>query len=278
MARIKGSVVLVTGANRGLGRAFVEELLARGAAKVYAAARDPQSVQTPGAVPIRLDVNDPAQVAAAAEATGDVDILINNAGSSTGASVLTGDVDDIRLELETHFFGPLRTVRAFAPQLARHRTGAGAAGDGNANGNGAGAGGAGATGHAGASGGAVLNVLSALSWLAAPTSGGYCAAKSAAWSLTNSQRLELADQGVAVTALHVGYMDTDMTRAVQAPKSDPATIAALALDGVEAGAAEVLADDTSIHIRAALSGGLTDLYPALAELYSSREPVATLTG
>lgn len=110
--------------------------------------------------------------------------------------MLTGDVDDIRLELETYFFGPLRTVRAFAPQLARHRAGAGAAG---------------ATGRAGASGGAVLNVLSALSWLAAPTSGGYCAAKSAAWSLTNSQRLELADQGVAVTALHVGYMDTDLT-------------------------------------------------------------------
>ncbi|WP_026239222.1 SDR family oxidoreductase [Parafrankia discariae] len=270
MARIRGSVVLVTGANRGLGRAFVEELLARGAAKVYAAARDPRSVRTPGVVPIRLDVTDPAQVAAAAEATGDVDILINNAGSSTGASVLTGDVDDIRLELETHVFGPVHTVRAFAPQLARHRADdAGAA---------APTGGTGLSGGAGLTGGAVLNVLSALSWVASPTNGGYCAAKSAAWSLTNSQRLELAERGVAVTALHVGYMDTDMTSAIQAPKSDPAAIAALALDGVEAGAAEVLADETSTQIRAGLSGPLTGLYPALAELYPSREPVATLTG
>src|ERR1700749_4275382 len=146
--QIEGSTALVTGANRGLGRRFAEELVARGA-KVYAGARNLESVELAGVTPIALDITDPASVAAAAAATGDVSLLINNAGSSTGASLLTGPLDDIRLELETHFFGTLAVTRAFAPQLA--------------------AGG----------GGAVLNVLSALSWLSFPGSGAYCAGKSA---------------------------------------------------------------------------------------------------
>lgn len=269
MTSIEGSVALVTGANRGLGARFVEELLARGARKVYAAARNPDSVTAAGAVPLRLDVTDPAQITAAVEATGDVDILVNNAGSSTGASVLTGDVDDIRLELETHFFGPLRLVRAFAPQLSRDRSGGTAADGKGAGGNGAGRGEAGG----GDPRGAVLTVLSVLSWLAVPTSGGYCAAKAAAWSLTNSQRLELAGGGVTVTALHVGYMDTDMTRGLDAPKADPATVARLALDAVAAGAPEVLADTTSVYVRSALAGGIAVLYPSLAEHYRTLEAV-----
>src|SRR6201994_4353096 len=115
--RIEGSTALVTGANRGLGRRFAEELLARGA-KVYAGARDPGSVELPGATPRALDIPDPASVAAAADATGDVSLLINNAGSSTGANLLTGSLADIELEMNTHFFGTLAVVRAFAPQLA----------------------------------------------------------------------------------------------------------------------------------------------------------------
>ncbi|EFC80980.1 SDR family oxidoreductase [Parafrankia sp. EUN1f] len=262
MAPIEGSVTLVTGANRGLGRRFVEELLARGAAKVYAAARNPDSITTPGVVPIRLDVTDPDQIAAAADATGDVDILINNAGSSTGASVLTGELEDIRLEMETHYFGPLRLVRAFAPQLSRERPDRAGGGD--------------AHGPHGPHG-AVLNVLSALSWLAMPTSGAYCAAKAAAWSLTNSQRVELAGAGVTVTALHVGFMDTDMTRRIDAPKVDPAAVAALALDAVAAGAPEVLADAPSVQVRAALAGGLGALYPGLAEHYGNLEAMLPRT-
>jgi len=231
--RIEGSTALVTGANRGLGRRFAEALLLRGAT-VYAAKRGPELVGLPGVTPIQLDITDPESVAGAAAATGDVSLLINNAGSSTGASLLTGPLDDIRLEMETHSFGTLAVTRAFAPQLAAH------------------------------GGGAILNVLSALSWFSFPASGAYCAAKSAEWSLTNSIRQELAAQGTQVSALHVGYMDTDMTRHVSAPKSDPAAVAQQALDELEAGHAEILADETSRQVRAALSGGVGSLYPQFA--------------
>jgi NAD(P)-dependent dehydrogenase (short-subunit alcohol dehydrogenase family) len=231
--RIEGSRALVTGANRGLGRRFAEALLLRGAT-VYAAKRGPELVELPGVTPIQLDITDPESVAAAAAATGDVSLLINNAGSSTGASLLIGPLDDVRLEMETHFFGTLAVTRAFAPQLAAQ------------------------------GGGAILNVLSALSWFSFPASGAYCAAKSAEWSLTNSIRQELAAQGTQVSALHVGYMDTDMTRHVSAPKSDPAAVAQQALDELEAGHAEILADETSRQVRAALSGGVGSLYPQFA--------------
>jgi NAD(P)-dependent dehydrogenase (short-subunit alcohol dehydrogenase family) len=230
---ITGKTALVTGANRGLGRQLATQLRDRGA-HVYAAARDPQTVDLPGVTPVALDITDPASVAAAAQATHDVAILVNNAGSSTGSSLLTGDLADIRLELDTHFFGTLAVTRAFAPQLAAQ----------------------------GAS--AVLNVLSALSWLSFPGSGAYCAAKSAEWSLTNALRQELAVQGTRVTALHVGYMDTDMVRRLDVPKADPAVIAKLAIDGIEAGDAEIIADETSRHVLAGLSGGVPALYPQFA--------------
>ena len=231
--QIEGSTALVTGANRGLGRRFAEELLARGA-KVYAGARNPDSVDLPGVTPVALDITDPASVAAAAAATGDVSLLINNAGSATGAGLLDGSLADIKLELDTHFFGTLAVTRAFAPQLAA------------------------------AGGGAILNVLSVLSWVTFPAVGGYSAAKAAEWSLTNALRQELAGQGTQVTALHVGYMDTDMIRHLDVPKIDPALVARLALDGVEAGAAEVLADDTSRNVQRGLAGGVAALYPQFA--------------
>lgn len=232
--QINGATALVTGANRGLGLRFAQALLDRGAAKVYAAARNPESVGLPGVIPVRLDITDPAQVAAAAELAGDVDLLINNAGSSTGAAVLDGDLADVRLEMETHYFGTLSMARAFAPVLA-------------ANG-----------------GGALVNVLSVLSWTTAPALAAYSAAKAAELSLTNAVRLSLADQKTLVTALHVGYMDTDMAASVTAPKSDPLVIAHRALDGVEAGEPEVVADDVSRHVRSALSGPLSLLYPNVA--------------
>jgi NAD(P)-dependent dehydrogenase (short-subunit alcohol dehydrogenase family) len=231
---INGATALVTGANRGLGRRFTQALLDRGAAKVYAAARNPEAVDQPGVVPVRLDITDPAQVAAAAELAGDVDLLINNAGSGTGAAVLGGDLAAIRLEMETHYFGTLSMSRAFAPVLA-------------ANG-----------------GGALVNVLSVLSWVTSPQVGAYSAAKAAELLLTNALRLELADQKTLVTALHVGYMDTDMAARVDGPKSDPLVIANLVLDGVEAGVPEVVADDISRTVRAALSGPLSNLYPDVA--------------
>lgn len=227
------STALVTGANRGFGRALAAELLGRGAT-VYAGARNPDQVDLPGAKPIALDITDPASVAAAAKATGDVTVLVNNAGSSTGADLLAAELEDIRLEMDTHYFGTLLVARAFAPQIA-------------ANG-----------------GGTILNILSGLSWVSFPELGAYCAAKSAQWSLTNALRLQLADQGIRVAGLHVGYMDTDMVRAVDAAKSDPADIARIAVDGIAAGAYEILADNAARQAQAALSGGVSTLYPQLS--------------
>jgi NAD(P)-dependent dehydrogenase (short-subunit alcohol dehydrogenase family) len=230
---ITGKTALVTGANRGFGRHLAGQLRDRGAT-VYAAARNPAAVDLPGVTPIALDVTDPESVAAAAAATRDVAILINNAGSGTGASLLTGDLTDVRLEMDTHYFGTLAVTRAFAPQLA---------GQGES---------------------AVLNVLSVLSWVSMPHIGAYCAAKAAEWSLTNALRLELAPQGTRVTSLHVGYMDTDLARRVTAPKADPADIARIALDGIEKGEAEIVADEISQQVLAGLSAGTRGLYPQVA--------------
>ncbi|MET9174472.1 SDR family oxidoreductase [Streptomyces misionensis] len=233
MTTIKDSVVLVTGGSRGLGKALVEELYERGAAKVYATARDPRAVTHPDAVPLALEVTDPASVAAVAARTPDVTVLINNAGISLGAhSLLDAPLDDVRREFETNFYGPLLVTRALVPVIERN------------------------------GGGHLLNVHSVLSWLG--IAGSYSATKAALWSQTNSLRLELRPRGIEVTGLHVGYIDTDMTSGIDAPKSDARDVAALALDGVEAGAHEVLADDLTRSVKAGLSGDLAALYPKLA--------------
>jgi NAD(P)-dependent dehydrogenase (short-subunit alcohol dehydrogenase family) len=229
---IAGSTALVTGANRGFGRHLAHQLLARGAT-VYAGARNPDTVDLPGAKTIALDITDPASVATAADLAGDITLLINNAGSATGSDLLDGDLDEIRLEMDTHFFGTLSVIRAFAPKMA-------------ANG-----------------GGSILNVLSVLSWLGFPGSGAYCAAKSAEWSMTNALRLQLGERNIRVAGLHVGYMDTDMTASVTAPKSDPADIAKIAIDGLEADLYEIVADDLSRQVQAGLAGGVGALYPQL---------------
>ncbi|HEX3828836.1 MAG TPA: SDR family oxidoreductase [Sporichthyaceae bacterium] len=231
--KIAGTTALVTGANRGFGRALAAELLARGAT-VYTGARDPGSVDLPGAIPVALDITDPASISAAAARIGDLTLLVNNAGSAPAADLLTGDIDVIRGEFETHVFGTLAVTRAFAPRIV-------------ANG-----------------GGSILNVLSVLSWLSFPHYGAYSAAKSAEWSMTNALRLQLAGDGVHVAGLHVGYMDTDMVRGVDAPKSSPADIARIAVDGIEADLPEILADDISRAVQAGLAGGVAALYPASA--------------
>ncbi len=214
----------VTGANRGLGKRFAAQLVERGA-KVYAAARRPETIDLPGVIPVQLDITDPESVARAAAAAADVTVLINNAGVSTGASLLTGPMDDVRQEMETHYFGTLNVTRAFAPII-------------EANG-----------------GGSILNVLSVLSWYHAPQFGAYSSAKAAAWGMTDAIRQELAPRGVHVAALHVGFMDTDMAEFVPADeKSDPSVVAKLALDGVFAGEPEILADELSRTVKAQLSG------------------------
>jgi NAD(P)-dependent dehydrogenase (short-subunit alcohol dehydrogenase family) len=214
---------LVTGANRGLGRRFAEDLVARGA-KVYGGARRPETVDVPGVIPVQLDITDPESVRRAAEIAGDVNVLVNNAGVSTRAGLLQGSLDDVRLEMETHYFGTLQVIRAFAPVIERN------------------------------GGGRILNVLSVLSWLHPETSGAYSAAKAAAWAMTDAVREELAPKGVQVTALHVGYMDTDMVSYIPAEqKTDPAIVAKQALDGLFAGAPEVLADEMTRTVKAGLS-------------------------
>jgi NAD(P)-dependent dehydrogenase (short-subunit alcohol dehydrogenase family) len=226
--QISGSIALVTGANRGLGRQFAAQLIQRGATKVYATARRPELVDIPGAEVLRLDITDPASVAAAAEAAADVTLLVNNAGVATRADLVGGDLDLIRQEMDTHFWGTLHMVRAFAPRLA---------------------------------GGAILNVLSALSWFSGIGAGGYAAAKAAEWNLTNGVRLELAAQKTLVTALHLGAADTDMMAGVDVPKSDPADVVRAALDGIEANSLEVLADGWSAQAKTALAADPSAFYP-----------------
>lgn len=214
---------LVTGANRGLGLQFATELLARGA-KVYAAARRPETIDLDGVVPIQLDITDPASVRAAAAAAGDVTVLVNNAGVSTRANLLTGPIEDIRLEMETHYFGTLNVSREFVPIIEKN------------------------------GGGSVLNVLSVLAWYHPPTSGAYSAAKAAAWALTDALRSELAPRGIHVSSLHVGYMDTDMVSYIPADqKIDPAQVAKQAIDGLLAGRPEIIADDLSRQVKAGLA-------------------------
>ncbi|MDT0346451.1 SDR family oxidoreductase [Streptomyces litchfieldiae] len=234
--KLYNSVALVTGANRGLGAAIAHALLERGAATVYAGVRDPATVVTrPGLVPVRLDVTDPATVAAAAERCGDVTLLVNNAGIAPFGSTLSPTAtDDARAAMETNYFGPLALSRAFAPVLARN------------------------------GGGTLVNVLSVLSWLSFPTTGAYSASKAAAWALTNALRLELLDRGTRVVGVHAGYIDTDMAAGVTEPKSSPEDVAAQILDAIEADRDEVLADAVSQAVRAGLAGELTALYPQLA--------------
>lgn len=235
--KIQDSVALVTGANRGLGLAFAQALLAGGARKVYAAARDPASITLPGVEAIKLDVTKPDEIEAGARALGDVSLLVNNAGILRGSGFLGDDgLLAVRAEFDTNFFGPLLMSRAFAPILAKN------------------------------GGGAIVNVLSALSWVSFPTSSTYCASKAAAWSLSNGLRNELRGQNTQVLALHVGFMDTDMVRHVKAPKSKREDVVAQTLAALEAGKSEVLADEISRRIKQNLSAepGIYLLPPAAA--------------
>jgi NAD(P)-dependent dehydrogenase (short-subunit alcohol dehydrogenase family) len=220
---IKDATVLVTGANRGLGLVFTRELLARGARKVYAAARDPATITEPGVQPLRLDVTNPDDVAAAAKLASDVTLVINNAGIAQAGGFLAEDSEAVtRRIFETNFYGMLSMSKAFAPVL-------------KANG-----------------GGALLNVLSVVSWVSGAMAA-YSASKSAAWSLTNALRLELAGQKTQVTALHMGFVDTDLARDFDAPKSTSEDIVKRALDGLEAGDDEVLADERSVQVKQGLA-------------------------
>ncbi|GAB7036302.1 MULTISPECIES: SDR family oxidoreductase [Catenuloplanes] len=237
MPTLDGAVVLVTGANGGIGTEFVRQALDRGATKIYASARSPRAWDDERIVPLALDVADPESVRAAVDAAPDVTVLINNAGTSVrSAGILTHSDQEIRANIETNFVGPLLLSRAFAPILSGHDRSA------------------------------LINMHSVLSWYA--VAGIYSATKAALWSATNSLRLELAPAGVHVVGVHVGYVDTAMARHVTDPKTDPADLVRAVLDATEAGRYEVLADQVSVVAKAGLSAPVETVYPQLAALAS----------
>ncbi len=222
--KIENSVVLITGANRGIGLAFARALLARGARKIYAAARNPATVSLPGVETLQLDVTKPEEIAAAVQHASDVTLVINNAGIAQPGGFLAQDSDAVaRRIFETNFFGVLNMSKAFAPVLKTN------------------------------GGGALLNVLSVASWVNGGELAAYSASKSAAWSLTNALRHELAAQKTQVLGLHMAYVDTDLTRGFDVQKTSAEEIVKRALDALEAGADEVLADVLTQQVRQGLA-------------------------
>lgn len=235
---VTDQIALVTGANRGIGRQFVLELLERGARRVYATARHPERVEIDDerVVPLRLDLLDAESIRSAAKTASDASLLVNNAGIVTGASLLTGDTREIRREMDTHFWGTLEVIRAFSPVLAAQ------------------------------GGGAIVNILSALSWFAAPGTGSYSAAKAAAWNMTNGVRLELAPQGTLVQGVLLGAADTDIASGYDGPKIDPREVPRAALDGLASGSIEVVVDDWTAMVKKSLSGDPAPFYARMTEL------------
>ena len=231
MTSLADQTVLVTGANRGMGREYVAQLLDRGVTKVYAAARDPRTIDVvdPRAVALQLDVTDAASVAKAAEVASDVSVLINNAGIARGRSVLDRGTSDLREEMETNLFGPLAMASAFADRIA-------------------------------ARSGAIVNVASVLAWM--PIGASYGVTKAAMWSATDSMRLGLGSRGVQVMGVYVGLVDTDMASFADSPKSDPADVVRQVLDGIESGVDEVLADEMSREVRAHLNKPIHERFGA----------------
>jgi len=230
---IEGSVALVTGASRGIGLAFARALLSRGAARVYAGVRRPEDFDEPGLEPLLLDVTNHQHIEAAAAKASDASIVINNAGIQAGPQLLQGSLDGARLEMEVNYLAPWALSRAFAPVLA-------------ANG-----------------GGVLVNMLSAASWRANDRIPGYAASKAAEWSLTNALRVGLRKQGTVVVAVHVGYVDTDATKGLDAPKVTAAEVAEKTMEGIIRDDPEVLVDEAARRVRSLLSGPLDLLYPTL---------------
>jgi NAD(P)-dependent dehydrogenase (short-subunit alcohol dehydrogenase family) len=240
---ISNCVALVTGANRGLGRAYADALLAAGAAKVYAGARDPGSIgfTDPRVAPVKLDVTLDRDVVAAATACTDVNLLINNAGIMKSSPMLDdGSEAALRAEMEVNVFGMLRMVRAFAPVVAQN------------------------------GGGAIVNVLSVVSWFVAGFNATYCASKHAALALTDGVRLQLHGQGTLVVGVHAGFIDTGMAAGIKAEKVSPRQVAERTLDGVREGRYTVFADTRSKEIWQALRNDPAGLHARMQEMWDSQ--------
>jgi NAD(P)-dependent dehydrogenase (short-subunit alcohol dehydrogenase family) len=216
MSTWSGKSVLVTGANRGIGKALVEQALARGAARVYAGTRQPMQHPDERVVPLVLDITEDAQISAAADTVTALDLLVNNAG----LALRDDDLSD-RALLERHFavnvFGTFAVTRALLPALT-------------------------------ASQGTVLNILSTASWVNMPLLPGYSVSKAAAFSLTQGLRAHLAGTGVRIRAAMVGIVDTAMTEGWDVPKASPASVAANIFDGLERGEDEIFPDVLSAAV------------------------------
>ena len=227
--QIKNSIVLVTGANRGLGRAIVEASLAAGARRVYAGARDPRSLgelasRSEGrVVGLPLDVTDATSLSRAAELAPDVTLLVNNAGVLASFGLLTSDSEAIAQDFAVNFYGLLAATKAFLPALKRAVT----------------------RGEA-----AVVNVLSVVSLANIPALGGYSASKAAASSVTQGLRVDLGQQGIGVHGVFAGAMDTDMTRSMDMAKARPSDVARAILEGLELGEEDIFPDALSRQIAA----------------------------
>lgn len=230
--QIKGAVALVTGANRGLGQAYARALVQRGAHIVYAGARHPEDVSDPDVTPLRLDITSPEQVADAVRGCGELTLLINNAAEARVSPLIgTGSLEDARAQMETNYFGTLAMCQAFAPVLARN------------------------------GGGALVNMCSIISFFNRPSIGSCCASKAALWSITNGIRIELRPQGTLVLGVHAGFIDTRLAVGFDGPKHAPADIAAQVLDAIEAGQEELLADEQTRNMKAALPRDQELIYP-----------------
>lgn len=205
---------------------------------MYATARRAESLgfNDPRVVPLALDLLDHESVANAAASAQDVTLLVNNAGIVTGAPLVTGDITEVRREMDTHFWGTLDVIREFSPVLAA------------------------------SGGGAIVNVLSALSWFAGPGTGAYSAAKAAEWNLTNGVRLELADQGTLVQGAFLGAADTDIMAGYDGPKIDPREVPRRSLDGLSEGSIEVIVDDWSAMVKASLAEDPAPFYAKITEV------------
>jgi NAD(P)-dependent dehydrogenase (short-subunit alcohol dehydrogenase family) len=220
---INGSVAVVTGANRGIGRALVENLLESGAGKIYAGARDTSKLADlvqlgeGRVIALTLDLHDEAVIETAAKQAMDATLLINNAGAFEFGSQLDADIDGIRRAFETNYYGTMRVVRAFAPILEANH-------------------------------GAIVNVLSIVSLASMPGAGGYSASKAAAHSLTVALRGELARKGVRVLGAYPGPVDTDMAKGLDLPKASPTTVAAAILKGIEADEAYIMPDPMAVQV------------------------------
>jgi NAD(P)-dependent dehydrogenase (short-subunit alcohol dehydrogenase family) len=234
---IEGSIALVTGANRGLGRALVSALVEAGAARVYASARDEKKVaaNSPRIVPLTLDTTKPEQISAAARKASDVTLLINNAGTFTSFNLLTATQAEIDADFRTNAFGMLAVIKAFLPVLERAQGGA-----------------------------AIVNVLSLSSLASLPSMGGYAASKAAAYSITQALRPELKKKRIDVLAGLFGPIDTDMVRSLNMPKTSPADAAQALLAGVARSEDEIFPDPLARQMGALWSKSPKELERAFA--------------